>query len=93
MAKRLSKPKPFNEENIEELPNQPGAYVLWRKGGRKPYIREAEAGNLRKRVRQHFVKKDKRYVNKFSILPTQSTREAEKEEARLRDKLNPEQKI
>lgn len=93
MAKRLSKSKPFNEENIGKIPNQSGAYVLWRKRGRKPYIGSAEAGNLRKRVKQHFTKRDKRYVTRFSVLPTQGTREAKKEEARLRDKLNPEQEI
>jgi len=93
MAKRLSRPKQFNEGNINEVPNQSGAYVLWRKRGRKPYIGMAEAGNLRKRVKQHFVKKDKRFVTRFSVLPTQSTREAEKKEARLRDKLNPEQNL
>lgn len=93
MARRLSKPKPFNEEYIDKLPSQSGAYVLWRKGGRRPYIGMAEAGNLRERVKQHFTERDKRYVNKFSILPTQSTKEARREESRLRDKLNPDQKI
>jgi excinuclease UvrABC nuclease subunit len=93
MAKRLSIPKPFNEENINKLPNQSGAYVLWRKESRKPYIGMAEAGNLRKRVKQHFTKRDKKYVNRFSVFPTQSTREATMEEARLRNKLNPDQKI
>jgi len=93
MAKRLSRPKPFSEKYIDELSNQSGAYVLWRKEGRKPYIGSAEAGNLKKRVKQHFTKRDKRYVTRFSVLPTQGTREARKEEARLKDKLNPEQKI
>jgi len=86
---KLSKRIRATEGNISEIPNQSGAYLLYRKDG-DPYVGSAGAGNLQKRVQQQL--NTKRGVISFRYKPTSSEQEARKWEAKYRDQYNPKQK-
>lgn len=89
---KLTSKKRFTESNVDNVPNQSGAYILWRKSG-VPYIGSAAAGRLQDRLKEHLKQKDKRGVTSFQYKPTVSTKEARKWEKYYRDKLNPKQRI
>lgn len=83
----------FTLENINEVPNQAGVYILWRGVNRKPYIGSAGAGRLRSRLLEHLRQRDRRGITSFQYKLTGSTKEARRWEKYYRDKLNPEQRI
>ena len=88
MGKLTKKIRP-TENNLSEIPNQSGTYLLYHGSG-KPYVGSAEAGNLQKRVRQQL--NNKRGVTSIRYKPTSGEREARKWEKKYRDHHNPEQK-
>lgn len=83
----------FTLENIINIPNQAGVYILWRGVNGKPYIGSAGAGRLKARLLEHYRQKDKRGITSFQYKLTGSTEEARKWEKYYRDKLNPTQRI
>lgn len=86
---KLSKKLRPAEKNLSNIPNQSGAYLLFR-GNKPPYIGSAEAGNLQKRIKQQLGKK--RGITSIRYKPTSSGREAGNWEKKYRDKYNPNQK-
>jgi excinuclease UvrABC nuclease subunit len=88
MGKLTKKIRP-TENNLSEIPNQSGAYLLYRGSG-KPYVGSAGAGNLQKRVQQQL--NNKRGVTSIRYKSTSNEREALKWEKKYRDQYNPEQK-
>lgn len=85
----LSKKIRPTENNLSEIPNQSGAYLLYR-GNKPPYVGSAGAGNLQKRISQQLNLK--RAITSIRYKPTSSEREARIWENKYRDKYNPEQK-
>jgi excinuclease UvrABC nuclease subunit len=88
MGKLTKKTRP-TENNLSDVPNQSGAYLLYRGNG-DPYVGSAGAGNLQKRIRQQLD--IKRGVTSIRYKPTSSEQGARKWEERYRDQYNPEQK-
>jgi len=86
---KLSKKTRPTENNLSEIPNQSGAYLLYR-GNKPPYVGSAGAGNLQKRIRQQLS--NKRGITSVRYKPTSGEREARNWEEKYRDKYNPEQK-
>lgn len=87
--RRLSKKIRPTENNLLEIPNQSGAYLLCR-GKKPPYVGNAEAGNLQKRIRQQL--KIKRGITTIRYKPTSSEKEAIIWGKKYRDKYNPRQR-
>ncbi|NQT29186.1 MAG: hypothetical protein HQ596_01305 [Candidatus Saganbacteria bacterium] len=77
------------EENLEDIPNRSGVYVLHR-GTKSRYVGSAGAGRLQDRIKQQVSKK--RGVTSVQYRPASSEREARKLERDYRDRLNPDQK-
>ena len=86
---KLTKKIRLTENNLSEIPNQSGAYLLYRGNG-DPYVGSAGAGNLQKRIRQQL--NTKRGVTSIRYKPTSSEQEAREWEKKYRDQYNPEQK-
>jgi excinuclease UvrABC nuclease subunit len=86
---KLSKKIRPTEDNLSEIPNQSGSYLLHR-GNKTPYIGSAGAGRLQGRIRQQLNKK--RGITTIRYKPTSSEREARIWEKKYRDKFNPKQK-
>ena len=86
---KLTKKIRTTEKNVSEIPNQSGAYLLYRGDG-APYVGSAGAGNLQKRIKQQLS--IKRGVTSVRYKPTSSEQEARKWEAKYRDQHNPKQK-
>jgi len=89
MGSRMTRKKRISENNLSEVPNQSGIYILHR-GSKSRYVGMAKAAGLQKRIRQQL--KNKRGLTSFQYRPTTSEREARKLEKRYRDQLNPKQK-
>ena len=89
MTRTMTRRLKVTENNLSKVPNQSGVYILYRGSGSK-YVGMAEAGGLRKRIRQQLA--SKRGITSFRYRPTTSTREARRLEREYRDRLNPEQK-
>ena len=87
---KISKRFKITNSNLENIPTQSGAYILFRAKG-KPYIGSAGARRLQARVKTQL--KSKRGVTSFKYRTTTSEREARKLEALYRDKFNPGQRI
>jgi len=86
---KLSKKIRPTENNLSEIPNQSGVYLLYR-GEKPPYVGNAEAGNLQKRIKQQL--KIKRGITTIRYKPTSSGKEAGVWEKKYRNRYNPEQK-
>lgn len=89
MGSRMSSKRRISENNLSNVPNQSGVYILHRDFKSK-YVGSAGAGRLQKRIRQQL--NNKRGVTSFQYRPTTSEREARKLEKQYRDRLNPRQK-
>ena len=89
MSGRMGSRKRISENNLSNVPNQSGVYVLHR-GTQSKYVGKAGAGRLQKRIRQQL--NTKRGITSFQYRPTSSEREARKLEDKYRDRINPEQK-
>lgn len=87
MGKLTKKIRP-TENNLSEIPNQSGTYLLYR-GDSDPYVGSAGAGNLQKRIKQQL--NIKRGVTSIRYKPTSSEQEARKWEEKYRDQYNPDQ--
>jgi len=85
---KLSKKIRPTENNLSEIPNQSGNYLLFR-GNKPPYVGSAGTGNLQKRIKQQL--NIKRGITSIRYKPTSSEREAKAWEKKYRDKYNPEQ--
>lgn len=88
MGKLTKKIRP-SENNLSEIPNQSGAYLLYR-GDKPPYAGSAGAGRLQKRVKQQL--EIKRGITSIRYKPTSSEREARIWEEIYRNRYNPKQK-
>lgn len=86
---RLSSRKIITEQNISNIPNQSGVYLLYR-GNKSRYVGSAGLGRLQQRIEQQLDKK--RGITSFQYRTTTSEREARKLEQEYRDRLNPGQK-
>lgn len=86
---KLSKKIRPTEKKLSEIPNQSGAYLLYR-GDKPPYVGKAGAGRLQERIRQQLD--TKRGITTIRYKPTSSEREAKSWEEKYRDKYNPKQK-
>ena len=89
MSSRMSSKIRATEHNVSKVPNQSGAYVLYRGSGTK-YVGSAGAGRLQKRIKQQLDQK--RGITSFQYRSTSSEREAIRLEKEYRDRINPEQK-
>jgi len=87
---RLSKKIRPTEKNLSEIPNQSGAYLLFKGLKKPPYAWSAGAGRLQKRIREQIKKK--RGITTIRYKPTKREREARKWEEKYRKKYNPKQK-
>lgn len=85
---RLTKKIRATENNLNQIPNQSGAYLLFR-GDKKPYVGSAGAGRLQKRIKEQVNQKSG--VTSIRYKPTGSSAEALKTEKKYRDKYNPDQ--
>ncbi len=72
MSKLTRKIRP-TENNLKEIPNQSGFYILHR-GQTSKYVGTAGAGRLQKRIRQQLG--EKRGITSIQYRPTRSEREA-----------------
>ena len=88
MGKLTKKIRP-TENNLSEIPNQSGAYLLYR-GNKPPYVGKATPGRLQKRIKQQL--NVKRGITSIRYKPISSEREARIWEKKYRDKYNPGQK-
>ncbi|XOB40662.1 MAG: hypothetical protein ACKKMR_01445 [Candidatus Nealsonbacteria bacterium] len=88
MAKLSKKLRP-TIKNLSDIPNQSGAYLLYR-GNNLPYVGSADAGNLQTRIKQQL--NTKRGITTIRYKSTSSTQEAKRWEKIYRDKYNPKQK-
>jgi excinuclease UvrABC nuclease subunit len=87
---KLTKKIRVTEKNMSEIPNQSGAYLLYRESNSNPYVGSAGAGNLRKRIKQQL--NTKRGITSIRYKPTSSEQEARKWEEKYRNQYNPKQK-
>ena len=87
---RLSKKIRPTEKNLSKIPNQSGAYLLFRSSKKPPHVGSAGAGRLQKRIREQLRKK--RGITTIRYKPTTSEREAREWEEKYRKKYNPKQK-
>jgi len=88
MSKLTKKIRP-TENNLSQIPNQSGVYLLYR-GDSDPYVGSAEAGRLQERIKEQI--NQKRGITSIKYKPTTSKREALDLEKKYRDKYNPDQK-
>ena len=86
---RLTKKIRPTDNNLSEIPNQSGVYLLHR-GDKPPYVGSADAGNLQKRIKQQL--NIKRGITTIRYRSTSSKLESRKWEEKYRDKYNPKQK-
>ena len=83
MAKRMGSKKPFSAKNIDDVPDQSGAYNLISRQGDIVYTGSAGAGRLRERLKEHLDQKDIPAAAKLQVRPTARTTEAKRLEQEL----------
>ena len=89
MRKRLNKPRRLSRTNLSEVPAQSGIYVIRNRKGDVQYVGKAGPGRLRERLFEHFNQNDIPGAELFQFRKTTSDEEAEKLEARYRERLRP----
>ena len=87
--KKLTPKIRLTKNNISKVPNQSGAYLLYR-GQMPPYVGSAAAGRLQERIKEQLAQK--RGITSIRYKPTSSEREARNWEKKYREKYNPGQK-
>ena len=83
MAKRMGAKKPVSNKNVNDVPDQSGAYNIINQQGDIVYTGSAGAGRLRERLKEHLNQVDIPGAAQFQVRPTRSTAEAKKVEQEL----------
>jgi excinuclease UvrABC nuclease subunit len=92
-GRRLTNRKTGTHENLDQVPEQSGAYLIRRRSGTAKYAGKAGAGRLQERLKEHKRSGLLAPGDTFQYCPTASDREAKQLERKYRDMYDPTDNI